>query len=115
MAKAIGLNKGFGSWKGFKKEGEDGSPLTKTVSGRSDATSEAESPSPTGPLIMDSATEDMPEIDELDGSVLSDAVQEWEEAEVEEGTENKALNPINDLTVIEPEEAEAIKGKDNEV
>ena len=84
VAKAIGLNEGFGAWEGFKKGGEDGPPLTKTVSGRSDATSEAESPSPTGPLMNDCDGEDIPDISDLGSSALSDAGQEWKAADEEE-------------------------------
>lgn len=118
VAKAIGLNEGFGAWKGFKKESEDGSPLTKTLSGRSDATSEAESPSPTGPLILDSTLQDVPEIDDLESSALSDAGQDWEEADDEEEAESKAmeeLDPINDSTLTRSEEAEAGNGNDDNV
>lgn len=118
VAKAIGLNEGFGAWKGLKKEGEDGSPLTKTVSGRSDATSEAESPSPTGPLVLmdDSALEDVPVIEDMGSSALSEAGQEWEEADDEEGAESKALeevDPIIDLALTGPEKAEVGKGNEN--
>lgn len=117
VAKAIGLTDGFGAWKGFKKEGEDGSPLTKTVSGKSEATSEAESPSPTGPLVMDdSALEDVPEIDDMFTSALGDAGQEWE-ADDEEGAETKALEekaPTNHLTLTGQKEAGASQGNENE-
>ncbi len=115
VAKAIGLNEGFGAWKGFKKEGEDGSPLTKTVSGRSDATSEAESPSPTGPfLIEDSTLDDVPELDDLETSALRDMGREWEEAEGEEGPDSKALECINDPTLTGLEVAEVGEGKQSE-
>lgn len=110
VAKAIGLNEGSGAWKGFKKDDGDGSPLIKIVSGRSDATSEAESPSPTGPLVLDDALEDVPEIDDSEMSLLSDAGQKWEEADDEEGAENKTskeVDPIDDYTFSGPEEAEA--------
>ena len=108
VAKAIGLNEGFGAWKGFKKEGEDDSPLTSTVNGKSDATNEAESPSPTGPLMDDSLLEDVPRSDDLGSSGISDAGQEWEEAGDEESAESKAsegLDPVNDFTPIGPKEA----------
>ena len=100
VAKAIGLNEGFGAWRGFKKESEDESPLT-TVSGRSDATSDGDSPSPTGPLMDDSTLEDVPETDGLGISALGDVDQDWEEAGDEERAEGKAsegLDPIQDLT-----------------
>ena len=117
VAKAIGLNEGFGVWKGFKKEAEDGSPLTKTLSGRSDVTSEAESPSPTGPFLIDDSTlEDVPEIDDLESSALSDAGQEWEEADDEERAESKILqelDPINDLSLTGPEDAEIGRGNED--
>ena len=118
VLKAIGVSEGSGAWKDFKKEAEDGSPLTKTVSGRSDATSEAESPSPTGPLILmdDSALEDAPEMEDLGPSALSDANQEWEEADDEEGADGKALeevDPIVDLSRTEPERADVDKGNEN--
>ena len=118
VLKAIGVSEGSGAWKDFKKAVEDGSPLTKTVSGRSDATSEAESPSPTGPLILmdDSALEDTPEMEGLGPSALSDVNQEWEEADDEEGAEGKALDevdPIVDLSLTEPEGADVDKGNEN--
>lgn len=115
VAKAIGLNKGFGDWKGFKKEAEEGSPLTKTVSARSDATSEAESPSPTGPLLDESILEDVSKIDRLESPALSDIGQEWEEPDEEEGAESKTtevLDPINDLTLTGPKEVEIIRGNE---
>lgn len=118
VAKAIGLNEGFGAWKGFRKEGEDGSPLIKTVSGRSDATSEVESPSPMGPLVDDSLMEDVPEIEDLETSALSDAGQNWEEAEDEEGADSTALKevgPVNDVTFTGSEVAEVGKSNDNKV
>ena len=114
VAKAIGLNGGFNAWKGFKKEGEDGSPLTTNVSGKSDATSEAESPSPTGPLIDDYTLEDMPEIDTLENLVSSDVGQEWEEAGDEQSAEIKVSDPNNDRTPTGPEEAEVGEGKRNQ-
>ncbi|CAD6594290.1 MAG: hypothetical protein ASARMPREDX12_008592 [Alectoria sarmentosa] len=115
VAKAIGLNKGFGAWKGFKKEDEDGSPLTKTLSGRSDVTSEAESPSPTGPLVDN--LDEVPEMDVLESSALNDAGQQWEEAD-DEGAESKASeepDPINNLDPTGPEEAESGNGSENQV
>lgn len=118
VLKAIGVSEGSGAWKDFKKAVEDGSPLTKTVSGRSDATSEAESPSPTGPLILmdDSALEDTPEMEGLGSSALSDVNQEWEDADDEEGAEGKALDeddPIVDLSLTEPEGTDVDKGNEN--
>ena len=114
VAKAIGLNGGFNAWKGFKKEGEDGSPLTTNVSGRSDAISEAESPSPTGPLMDDYTLEDMPEIDTLGNLVSSDVGQEWEEAGDEQSAEIKVSDPNNERTPTGPEEAEVGEGKRNQ-
>ena len=118
VLKAIGVSEGSGAWKDFKKAVEDGSPLTKTVSGRSDATSEAESPSPTGPLVLmdDSALEDTPEMEGLGPSALSDVNQEWEDADDEEGAEGKALDevdPIVDLSLNEPEGTDVDKGNEN--
>lgn len=109
------------AWKGFRKEGEDGSPLTKTVSGRSDATSEAESPSPTGPLVDDFLMDDVPEIEDLGTSTLSDAGQDWEDAEDEEGADSTALEemgPVNDGTITRSKATEVGQGgqgNDNEV
>ena len=114
VAKAIGLNEGFGAWKGFKKEGEDESPLTSTVNGKSDATNEAESPSPTGPLMDDSLLEDVPRSDDLGSAGISDVGQEWEEAGDDESAESKAsegLDPVNDCTPIGPKEAKIGKEK----
>ena len=118
VAKAIGLNEGFAAWKGLKKDGEDGAPLTKTLSGRSAATSEAESPSPTGPLVIDdSALEEVPKIDDLESPAMSDVGQEWEEADDEAGAESNALQEldttiINDLTLSRPKEANVGKGNE---
>ena len=114
VAKAIGLNEGFDAWKGFKKEGEDDSPLTSTVNGKSDATNEAESPSPTGPLMDDSLLEDVPRSDDLRNSGISDVGQEWEEAGDEENAESKTsegLDPVNDYTPIEAKESKVGKEK----
>ena len=107
VAKAIGLNEGFGAWKGFKNDGGDDSPFTSTENGKSDATNEAESPSPTGPLMDDSILEDVPKSDDLGSSRISDVGQEWEEAGDEESADNKAsgLDPVNDCTPIGPKEA----------
>ena len=118
VLKAIGVSEGSGAWKGFKKDIEDGAPLTKTVSGRSDATSEAESPSPMGPLILmdDSALEDAPEMEDLGPSALSDANQDWEQADDEEGAEGKALervDPIDDLSLTRPEGADVDEGNES--
>lgn len=109
VARAIGLNEGFDTWKGFKKEGEDDPPPTITVSGRSEAINEAESPSPTGPLIDDSTPEDVPEIVELGNLTVSDLGQEWEEAK---SKPLKGPDPINDCTLNRLEEAEL--GRDDE-
>lgn len=87
VAKAIGLRKGLGAWQGFKKENEDGTALAKVATGKSDATSEAESPSPTGPLVMDEDIEDVPDLDELSGT-LSDAGEEADEVDEREGDED---------------------------
>ena len=114
VAKAIGLDEGFGAWKGFKKEGEDDSPLMSTVNGKSDATNEAESPSPTGPLMDDSLLEDVPKSDDLGSSGIGDVGLEWEEAGDDESAESKAsegLDPINDYTPISPKEAKVGKEK----
>lgn len=106
VAKAIGLNEGFDAWKGFKKEGEDDRSSTTTVSGRSDAINEAESPSPTGPLIDDSTPEDVPEIDDLGSLTISDLGQDWEEAK---SKPSEGLDPINDSTLTGPKETELNK------
>ena len=114
VAKAIGLNEGFGVWKGFKKEGEDGLALTKT---RSNAITE--SPSPTGPLkLEESVLEDVPKMEDLRGSALSDAGHDWEEAENGGGAESKAfeeLDPTNCDSLTGPEETEISKGNESEV
>ena len=109
VAKAIGLNEGFGAWKGFKKEGEDDVPLTSTVNGKSDAMNEAESPSPTGPLMDDSLLEDVPRSDDLGSSGISDAGQEWEETGDEESAESKASEGLD--PPIGPKEAKVGKEK----
>lgn len=107
VAKAIGLNEGVGAWKGFKNEGGDEWPLTSTEKGKSDATNEAESPSPTGPLMDDSILEDVPKSDDLGSTRISDVGQEWEEDGDEESADSKAsgLDPVNDCAPIGPEEA----------
>ena len=116
VAKAIGLNEGFATWKGFKKEGEDDSSPTTTVGGRSDAIHEAESPSLTGPSIDSSTPEDVPEIDDLRTKAISDLGQEWEQAGDDERAESKVsegLDRINDCTLTGPEEAELGKGDED--
>ena len=118
VAKAIGLNEGFGAWKGFKKEGEDGLPLTIAASARSEATSEAESPSPTGPLMDDPTSEDVPEIDDLEKSALTDISQEPEEAGDKGSAQSRAsegLDPISDCTQIGLGKVEVSKGNKSEV
>ena len=105
VAKAIGLNEGFGAWKGFQKEDEDGSPIT----------TEAESPDPTGPLMDDSVQEDVSRGDDLGITDLGGLGTEREEDDDEESAEGKVsegLLPINDLKLIGLEEAEI--GKVNE-
>ena len=107
VAKAIGLNEGFGAWKGFQEEDEDGSPVP----------TEAESPGPTGPLMDDSALEDVPRGDDLGIPALGGSGQEWEEDDDEESAEGKAsegLVPTHDLTLTGLEEAEAGKGNESE-
>ena len=118
VAKAIGLNESFGSWKGFKNEGIDDSPLRMAENGRSDATNEAESPSPTGPLMDDSILEDVPRSDDLGKAAFSDVGQEWEAAGDEESAESKAsegLDPMNGCSLNGPEEAKVDKEDGNEV
>lgn len=114
VAKAIGLNEGFGVWKGFKKESEDGLGLTKT---RSNATTE--SPSPTGPLqLEESVLEDVPKMEDLGGLAINDAGQDWEEAENEESAEGKELEEVDSTrcdSLTGPEETEIGKGNENDV
>ena len=114
VAKAIGLNEGFSAWQGFQKdgEGEDDSPLTSTVNEKSDTANEAESPSPTGPLVDDSLLEDVPRSDDLGNLGITEAGQELEEGGDEDSPECKAsegLDPFNDCTPIGPKEAKVGK------
>ena len=108
VAKAIGLNEGFGAWKGFQKEDEDGLTIT----------AEAESPGSTGPLMDDFALEDMPKEDNLEIPALGSLSLKSEEDDDEESAESKAsesLVPIDDLTLTGLEETETSKGNKSEV
>lgn len=86
VADAIGLNEKIGIFANFRKEvtqDDDGHPLAKVASVKSDGTS-AESPSPTGSLGSDDT--EGPDLKNTEFERL-DTDQELEEEGVEEGAE----------------------------
>lgn len=124
VAKAIGLPGAFGDWKGFTKEGsgvedtqlegngsehvkkdvtalyEDGAPLSRHASVKSDYT---ESPSPEGPLVIEGPDfEDMPNFKGLGDAEASDDEVNREE-----------LEGLEDLSLGEIVDQEAGKGKES--
>ena len=80
VAEAIGLPGTLGAFAAFRKErnsskDEDGEPLSRVTSGRSDYTSEPESPSPTGYLSPDPPLPGevrSPDFERLESPVMSD-------------------------------------------
>ena len=79
VAKAIGLPTDFSGSKeprrGSENIDQEGSPLTKVISAKSDYTSGAESPSPTGGLSPDETFQEemrSPELEDLDSPELSE-------------------------------------------
>lgn len=87
VADAIGLNEKIGIFANFRKdetEDDDGHSLAKVPSAKSDCTSGAESPSPTGPLGSDDT--EGPGIQNTDFERL-DTDQELEEEGAEEDEE----------------------------
>lgn len=80
VAEAIGLPGTPGAFAAFRKErnpskDEDGEPLSRVTSGRSDYTSEPESPSPTGYLSPDPPLEGevrSPEFERLESPLMSE-------------------------------------------
>lgn len=89
VADAIGLNEKIGIFANFRKEvtqDDDGHPLAKVASVKSDDTS-AESPSPTGSLGSDDT--EGPDLKNTEFERL-DTDQELEEEGVEEGVEEGA-------------------------
>ena len=90
VAKAIGLNEeAFGAWRGFSKEDIVGVPLSKVATAKSDAATE-DSPSPTGPLVIDEwEMEDIPEIERLGSPVVSEPIIEEVEKTVPLGDGGK--------------------------
>ena len=89
VAKAIGLKeKAIGSG-----EGMEGAPLSRTVSVKSEVGTE-DSPSPTGPLIIDDeGLEEVPEMEELGSPVLSENERE--------DSKDDDVPELEDLTVTE--------------
>lgn len=90
VAKAIGLPGVFTTALKPSGEGDDGDPLSRVASGKSDNTSWPESPSPTGALIPDdsaSAEWRSPDPDGLDSPALSDDEEGDEGNEGEEEDE----------------------------
>ena len=83
VAKAIGLPPDFAGSKeprrGSEGVDQEGSPLTKVVSAKSDYTSGPESPSPTGGLSPDETFQEemrSPELEDLDSPELSEEDEE---------------------------------------
>lgn len=116
VAKAIGLPGHFGKWKGFKMgEGPDssgyegdeseGATFSMAASTKSGIESEDDSPSPTGPMIIESTFEDMP--NENPGMGSANGSGEEESFEQVEG--------MGVLSMSETEESVASKGKEKEV
>ena len=84
VAKAIGLKQEnpFAPRKTSKDHEGEGAPLSRTASVKSDVGTE-ESPSPTGPLVMDD--DDLEDVPEMEGLALGSPV----DSEVEEGGAGK--------------------------
>ena len=90
VAKAIGMKE-----EAFDGDDDDGderkvdeAPLSRTVIGENDIGTE-ESPSPTGPLVMDDeAFEDVPEMKDLGSPVMSDSEEEGERGAEEQEEEH---------------------------
>lgn len=90
VARAIGLNEeAFGAWKGFDKSDVVGVPLSKmttAASPRSDVGTE-DSPSPTGPLVMDD--EELEEVPEMEGLSSPIGSEPDEDGDKEDAGDNK--------------------------
>lgn len=93
----------FGSWKGFKDDDDDddgeeqrgedeGVPLAKATTAKSDVGTE-DSPSPTGPLVMDDDEgEEVPEMEQLGSPVVRVADDEVEKSEPVEEMQGLSLD-----------------------
>ena len=97
VADAIGLNEKIGIFANFRKdetEDDDGHSLAKVTSAKSDCTSGAESPSPTGPLGSDDTegpgikNTEFERLD-TDQELEEDGAEENEEEEDEEDEEDE--------------------------
>ncbi len=97
VAEAIGLPGNVGAFAAFRKErnpskDEDGEPLSRVISARSDYTSEPESPSPTGYLTPDPPLPGevrSPEFERLESPAMSD---EEDAAIGEDGETGESIN-----------------------
>lgn len=95
VAEAIGLPGNLGAFAAFRKErnpskDEDGEPLSRVTSARSDYTSEPETPSPTGYLTPDPPLPGearSPEFERLESPAMSDE----EDAAADEAGEEEEL------------------------
>lgn len=88
VAQAVGVQQGPSS-------ADEGAPLSRVVSGRSDVSSGPESPSPTGPLSPDprSVVLKSPTLDNIDSpSASEDSEQEDEESSAKSKIEERAGN-----------------------
>lgn len=107
VAHAIGLNEKIGIFANFRKvktEDDDDHPLAKVASIKSDYTSGAESPSPTGPLGSDDT--EGPDIKNTEFERL-DTDQELDEEGVEEDEEEE--DELKDKPLVEKPAIEAAR------
>lgn len=107
VADAIGLNEKIGIFANFRKvetEDDDDHPLAKVASVKSDGTSGAESPSPTGPLGSDDT--EGPDIKNPEFERL-DTDQELEEEGAEEDEEDE--DELKDKQRVEKPAIEAAR------
>lgn len=110
VAKAIGVSGNIGVLK-EPRGVDDGEPLSKVVSAKSDYTSGPESPSPTGPLSPDDPVPGevrIPEFAKLDSPSTSEEEEEVEErVKSKKRVEKKA--PIEEARKMEAGEGKYLK------
>ena len=116
VAEAIGLPGNLGAFAAFRKErnpskDEDGEPLSRVTSTRSDYMSEPDSPSPTGYLSPDPPLPGevrSPEFERLDSPAMSDE----EDAAIDEAGEKEELT---NRELADAEGIASLDGKPKEV
>lgn len=112
VAKAIGLSGNIGVFASYRKEasgGDDGEPLSKVISAKSDYTSGPDSPSPTGPLSPDDPIPGemrIPEFARFDSPAMS---EDEEEAEDAKGRQLESKAPIEKARKMEAGEGKYLK------